>query len=130
MSNPNTLMFPYTPNLTFERVVYDYYEKVNWLILGEDLITESSLYNFFIDMLRIPRLRQTYLPKLRQENKEDLLPLNVSKTLGSYRLDKQVSLFGLDGVIDLLEQSCLIDPDKDFYVDNVKWNPTVVGFVP
>ena len=127
--NPDTMMFPYTPYLTFERVVYDYYEKVNWIIRGEDLITEGSLYDFFVDVLRIPRMRQTYLPKLKKESR-DLLALNVSKTLGTYRLDQQIDRMGSHKILQYLKQSCLKNPDEDFYVDNVKCNPTIIGFDP
>jgi len=123
-------MYPYTAQLTLERVAWDFLDRVNWLIRGEDLVTEFALYCFFVDMLKVPRMRHTYLPKLRAENRAELLHLDVSKTLGSYRLEKQIDRFGVEGTLDLLKRSCLIDYDKDFYVDNIKWNPTVVGLEP
>lgn len=123
-------MYPYTARLTMERVAWDFWDGVNWLIRGEDLVSEFALYTFFVDMAKVPRMRHTYLPKLRASDRKELLHLNVSKTMGSYRLEKQIDKFGVDGTIDLLKQSCLIDYDKDFYVDNIKWNPTVVGLEP
>jgi len=124
------VMYPYTARLTLERVIWDYYDGVNWLIRGEDLVSEFALYTFFVDVIRIPRMRHTYIPKLRAENRAEILHLNVSKTLGSYRIEKQIDKFGIDGTLDFLKKSCLIDYDKDFYVDNIKWNPTIVGLEP
>ena len=128
--DPDMPMYPYAPYLTIEKVVWDYCEGVNWLIRGEEIVTEASLYNFFIETLRLPFIRQSYLPKLRAGNRDNLGSLLISKTFRNYKLQDQLDKFGIDKVLDYLKQSCLIDPDKDFYTENVKWNPTVVGFEP
>ena len=74
---------------------------------------------------------QTYLPRLRSVDRLQLRNTSpISKQRGNYQLSRQIEILGVDGVLDLLRQSCLIDPDKDFYVENVKWNPTIVGFIP
>jgi hypothetical protein len=126
--DPNTILYPFTAWYTFEKVLWDYVDKVNWLIRGEDLITEFSLYEFFRDALHLPRVRHTYLPRLRTEEQKELA--GVSKTFGSYKLCDQLKLFGVDGTLDYLRQSCLINVDGDFEVANIKCRPTIVGFVP
>lgn len=121
------IMYPYTPRLTCERVVWDYFEEVNWLIRGEDLVTEYSLYNFFVEALRLPRVMQTFLPRLRSDDGGQLLKLNVSKSLGNYRLDDLLPKLGIGGIYELLCNSCLINPEEGFFVENVKENPMVVS---
>jgi glutamyl/glutaminyl-tRNA synthetase len=123
--------YPYAMNFTFEKVVWDFYEGINWMIRGEDLIIETSLYHFFTDLFGFPWVLQSYLPRLKSVKREGLRnTAPVSKKRGNYRLGKQIELFGRDGVIDLLKQSCLIDINGDFYIENIKWNPTIVGFEP
>jgi glutamyl/glutaminyl-tRNA synthetase len=128
--DPNMYLYPYTPQYTIEKVVWDFYENITWIIRGEDLVTEAALYAFFAEVLRLPIIRQSYLPRLRCDERRQLGSTMISKTFRNYSLKKQLDKFGTHGTLEFLKQSCLIDPDKDFYVDNVKWNPTIVGFVP
>jgi hypothetical protein len=120
------LMYPYTARLTCERVVWDYYEEINWLIRGEDLVTESSFYCFMVDALRLPRMRQTYLPRLKSDDGGQLLKLNVSKSLGNYRLSDLLPKLGVEGIIETLKISCLRNLDHGFIVDNIKSDPMVI----
>jgi len=126
----NMPVYPYAPYLTYEKVVWDFYSGVNWIIRGEDLVTEAALYNFYVDMIGITHMKQTYLPRLRASGRGELTGtnINLSKTFTKYILQKQIDLLGVEGVIHWLKKSCLINPDGDFFVDNIKWNPTVVGF--
>jgi len=125
------MMYPYTTHFTFEKVVWDYYEGVNWIIRGEDLVTEAAFYHFFGDLFGFPWVLQTYLPRLRANNREELRNTPpISKRHSNFQLSKQIDRFGVDGVIELLKQSCLIDPTGDFYLENIKWNPTIIGFEP
>ena len=121
-------MYPYAPSFTFEKVVWDFYEGVNWLIRGEDIVTESSLYDFFVDIIGIPRMRQTYLPRLRADGRRELMDTTITKSYKTYGLQKQIDKFGVDRVLSFLKVSCLKDVYGKFTVDNIKWNPTVVGF--
>lgn len=131
VEDQDLLMYPYAPNFTFEKVAWDFYEGINWIIRGEDLVTEASMYHFFCEIFGFPRVVQTYLPRLRSTDRLQLRNTSpISKQRGNYQLSRQIEILGVDGVLDLLKQSCLIDPDKDFYVENVKWNPTIVGFIP
>jgi glutamyl/glutaminyl-tRNA synthetase len=131
VSDRDMFVYPYTTQFTFEKVIWDFYEGINWIIRGEDLITETSLYHFFADFFGLPWVLQSYLPRLRADNRESLKnTAPISKKRGNYQLSKQIESFGKDGVIDRLKQSCLVDPTGDFYIENIKWNPIIVGFEP
>jgi len=129
-------VWPYSPYATFEKVVFDFWEGITLLIRGEDLITETNLYEFYERQVGLLRPRHVYLPRLLAEpdvevghNLEMVDSLsNVSKTLGTYALKKQIDKFGVDETMNLLRQSCLIDEDGDFVVENIKRIPIVVGF--
>ena len=122
-------LFPYAPKFTFERVYWDFLDGINWLIRGEDLVSEASLYNFFVEVMGFPRVKQTYLPRLRAKGREELHYTEISKTFRNYNLKKQIKEFGTLEIIRMLKESCLKDPSLDFTVDNIKWNPTITGFI-
>ena len=124
-------MYPYTSKYTFEKAMWDFYEGTNWLIRGEDLVSEAAFYAFFTTLFGLPWVMQTYLPRLRAENRQELRnTAPISKKCGNYQLSKQITKLGVDGVMQNLKQSCLIDPEGDFFLENIKWNPTIVGFEP
>ena len=121
-------LYPCAPPLTIEKVVWDFYDNTTWLIRGEDLITEASLYSYFAECIGIPQVRQTYLPRLRTGVQGELGHSIISKTYKTYILSAQIDALGISGVIKNLSESCLIDSIGKFCVDNVKPNPTVEGF--
>ena len=130
-------VWPYSSFSTFEKVIWDFWEGVNLLIRGEDLITESNLYEFFDEQVGLPSPHQVYLPRLMTKNKQDLghaiessgdIKYNLSKSIGTYTLKSQLDKFSVDEIIEFLRQSCLIDPEGEFLIENIKWNPAVVGF--
>jgi len=121
-------LYPCAPSLTMEKVVWDFYDDVTWLIRGEDLITEASLYSYFADCIGIPQVKQTYLPRLRTDMRGELGHTIISKTYKTFMLSDQIDEFGVSGVLDYLTKSCLVDPTKGFYVENIKHNPSVTGF--
>lgn len=123
LADPELVMYPYTPVFTLDKVLWDYYDGINWLIRGEDLLTEYSLYTYFLDLIGLPRVKQTYLPRLKTDNGSELSP--ISKNFGNYKLTDQVDILGVKGVIDLLKKSCLKDSSKDFTVDNIKCAPAL-----
>jgi hypothetical protein len=124
--HPDMEMYPYAPMLTLEKVIWDYFEGVRWLIRGEDLISEANLYSFFVDILGLPRVRQTYIPRLKTQQGGELF--TVSKSFHIYQLCDQIDELGANTVLEFLKQSCLINPDGEFVVENIKCNPTIVGF--
>jgi hypothetical protein len=130
-------VWPYSPFETLEKVVFDFWEGITLLIRGEDLITESNLYDFFERHIGLLAPAQVYLPRLLAEADIELghnlervdRVSNISKTLGTYTLKKQIDKFGVDDSLLFLRESCLIDPEGEFLVENIKTNPVIVGFV-
>ena len=134
VSDPTMSVYPYDSHLTIEKVIWDFHAGVTYLIRGEDMITESSLYAHFADVLGLPLIHQVYLPRLRANDRDEIgmddieLARTLSKTFRTYRLETQIDALGIQGVLDNLKLSCLVDPSGEFLVENIKWNPTVVGF--
>ena len=112
----NIHMYPYQPLFTAEKAIWDFYENINWLIRGEDIVTETALYQYLVDILGLPRVMHTYLPRLRAQGRKELRQggFLLSKTLGNYQLQKQIDTFGMSGTLDYLKQSCVIYPENDF----------------
>ena len=115
----------YSPQYLVEKVIWDYYENTSLLIRGEDLITESNLYSHFIEEIGLPRVRQVYLPYLERKESGE----RVSKSVGTYNLDKQLDKFGIEEILSRLRESCLIDQEKGFLINNIKRRPIVQGFI-
>ena len=125
--NTDQRAFQYNLCFVVEKVIWDFWEGVTLLIRGEDLITESQLYEHITSVLRLPTIRQIYLPKLVSITLDDILP-EISKSKKSYSLDTQINEFGIDRTLELLKKACLIDPDGWFFADNIKSNPIAKGF--
>jgi len=126
-TNTDQRAFQYNLCFVVEKVIWDFWEGVTLLIRGEDLITESQLYEHITSVLRLPTIRQIYLPKLVSITLDDILP-EISKSKKSYSLDTQINEFGIDRTLELLKKACLIDPDGEFFADNIKSNPIAKGF--
>jgi len=124
----NQQVWDYSPRPTFEKVVWDFYEGINLLIRGEDMVPEANLYSFFESQLGLLRPHQVYLPRLMTKRGRELAELGISKTFGTYQLQTQLDKFGTDEVLSLLKNSCLIDSEGEFFVENIKGNPTAGGF--
>lgn len=123
----------YSPYLTAEKVIWDFWESVNLLIRGDDLITEANLYDYFVEEIGLPRIQQVYISRLMSEDRKntvsevDILRHGISKTFGAYKLETQINEFGVEKTLKLLKKSCLIDPDGEFLVENIKSNPVITG---
>jgi len=124
----NQKILPYCPNHTLEKVVWDFWEDVNLLIRGDDLITESSLYAHFLDELGLPRIHQIYLSRLVAQDQQDKIIGTVSKTDRVYSLETQMKEFGIEGTLQYMRDSCLVDVKGEFLVDNIKPIPIAQGF--
>lgn len=124
----NQQVWDYSPRPTFEKVVWDFHEGINLLIRGEDMVPEANLYSFFEAQLGLLRPHQVYLPRLMTKARQELAELGISKTFGTYQLQAQLDKFGAEEVLNSLKKSCLIDTEGGFFVENITWNPTAVGF--
>ena len=98
---PTLIMFPLNPLLTYQKVVWDFEEGVNWLIRGEELVTEFSLYTYFAELLGYPRVKHSYIPRLRSGEQYELS--EVSKTEGTFQLEKQLEKFSAETILEGLE---------------------------
>jgi len=127
-SNANMRVFQYEFSIVIEKVIWDYWQKVNLLIRGEDLITEAQFYEHLTFILRLPTIRQIYLPKLFTVDSQDNIRSTISKSERTYSLETQLNAFGAEETLYLLRKACLIDPDGEFLVDNIKSNPIAKGF--
>ena len=75
----NQRVFQYDLPLVVEKVIWDYCQKVNLLIRGDDLITEAQLYEHLTSILRIPKVHQIYLSKLVSIKLQDDIRTSISK---------------------------------------------------
>lgn len=119
--------YPYTPYYTLEKVWMDFTEGVNLLIRGEDLITEFALYEYFVDMLGLPRVAHHYVPRLRAPEKDiaNVAKISsISKTEGGYKLH-QLRRLGISpkDIRKILSASCLEDESYGFILGNIKDRP-------
>src|SRR4030043_463626 len=101
--------YPYTPYYSLEKVWLDFQEGVNLLIRGIDLISEFALYEYFVDLMGLPRVKHIYMPRLQHAAGE---LSNLSKTVGNWKIGELRNI-GLkpDDVLCHLARSCLINPD-------------------
>lgn len=130
-ADPDMCLYPFAPRFTIEKVVWDFYDRVNWLIRGEDLMVEANLYDYFVDQIGLPRMRHTYWRRLRTAQNKELLNQGLSKTFGTYTLGKQIDKLGIDGVLYYLKDACLINPEGEFVIENLKLTPLITaGFEP
>ncbi len=120
--------YPYTPWFTIKKVLYDFMDGVNLLIRGEDLVDEYSLYNYFCEVLGLPKPRQVFIPRLKVIRVESHSNpgVDISKTAGGRRLsirDFKDGNFSSYQLLTMLKMACLVRPSKDWSLDNIKANP-------
>lgn len=122
-TNKTFTYYPYTPYYTLEKVWMDFSEKVSILIRGEDLITEFALYEYFVDLLGLPRVRHVYLPRLHSQTELS----NLSKTAGNYKIsDLRDKGFTPAQVRHIIAKACLCDPRGPWSISNIKTDPKLV----
>lgn len=120
------MYYPYVPRLTLEKVWMDYRLNVNCLIRGMDLITEYALYEYYCDLLGIRLPRQVYLPRLNLEKSVASNINDLSKTRGNWKIrELREKGWSAEYVMDVMKKSYLIDPEKDWSIENVKDKPVL-----
>jgi len=132
-AHTDQLVWQYSPYLTAEKTIWDFWEGVNLLIRGDDLLTESNMYEHFVELFGLPRIPQVYIPRLMSPVADEVRTVDkiqegLSKTFGAYRLETQINEFGVEETLHLLKQSCLIDVEGEFLVENLKQNAVIKGF--
>ena len=121
--------YPYALPLVAEKVWMDVFiQQVDYLIRGIDLITEFSLYNYFVELLGLRRVQHVYLPRLT-EGTGDLNYVDgiVSKTSARQMVAQyRAAGFTPPQVRELLAKACLVDPDGPWAITNVKRQPMIL----
>lgn len=117
----------YNPHVTAERVILDALSHITYVIRGEDLITEYSLYYNFCDRFGIARPEHAYLPRLVMEDGSQIQS-EISKTSGRFKIkDFRESGENPGAILAELCESCLIDPYGEWLISNLKRRPVWNG---
>jgi glutamyl/glutaminyl-tRNA synthetase len=115
--------YPMTPYYTLEKVLMDWEEQCNWLVRGDELVSEFSLYAYFCRHLGISEPEQHFIPRLIATGGR----MNeISKTRGNLKV-KEFREMGWtpERVLDLTARSCLVDPAAGWVLPNVKERPVL-----
>lgn len=120
----------YTPGITCEKVMLDFYQGVDLLIRGMDLLDEFALYAYWCDRFRIHTVYHVYLPRLVLADGEDPAYYgNVSKTHGVLTVRQQRDEGRTaEELLKILRWSCLVDPSGPWSVENVTEQPVWRGY--
>ena len=115
--------YPYVPYLTAEKVINDFLDGCNFIIRGEDLLDEWSLYHYFADSWGLPTPRQAFLKRLVMTNAgKDVY--DIRKTRGSHSIASyREKGWTPEKLKEMLAEACLIDPSKPWLIDNCKPEP-------
>lgn len=130
----NQIVWQYSPYMTAEKTIWDFWEGVSLLIRGDDLLSEANLYEHFVELFGLPRIPHVYVPRLAASSLKDEVKTveavkeGLSKTFGKYRLATQLDEFSIEEILHRLKKSCLIDPEGEFLVENIKMYPIMEGF--
>ncbi len=117
----------YNPHLTAARVIFDALSGINYVIRGEDLITEYALYYNFCDRWGLPRPEHAYLARLTMADGADMLP-QISKTTGNNKIKSfRESGMKADELLEKLRKACLKNPDGEWIISNLKARPVWNG---
>ena len=122
-TNSDFILFPYAPLLIAERVLYDNLTFTTLLIRGNDLQTTFCLYMYFCDIFGVARPRHVYVPQLSIAGEMGLLPA-INKTSSNFQI-KSFREAGMrpDELLYELRQACLIHPNGDWSLSNIKRQP-------
>jgi len=125
--------YPYASPLVPEKVWFDFMIPCDYLIRGIDLITEFSLYCYWVDRFRMNAVKHVYLPRLALQGGDDPSYMGtVSKTHGTLTVRSFREAGVSPGKVSAaLRLACLKEPTGPWMIDNVKRNPTFpIGYMP
>jgi len=119
----NAVSYPYAPHLTAEKVILDFMDVITLLIRGEDLLTEFSLYYYFCDLWGIHRPKHVYLPRLRMPDGSEMQS-EISKSTGNFKVEAyRKAGMKPEKLLAKMSEACLIDPDGQWLIKNIKRKP-------
>lgn len=110
-----TRPWPLSAWITAEKVVLDRLEDVEAMVRGPDLIQEHQLYMYFCALFGYRFPKCYYLPRLVAADGE------ISKTRENWQIGGLRST-GItpEQIRQILRESCLVNPDESWHIDNVK----------
>lgn len=111
---------PYVPVQTIERTVMDNMLDIDYVIRGDDFITEYSLYCYFCQKLNLKTPKFVFLPRLNG------LRGDISKSHGGYKIsDFRNEGYSAKELKDLVTRACVVYPHNGFELYNLKQNPRI-----
>jgi len=111
--------FPLASQLVAEKVVYDYWENMTACIRGPELLQEHQFYMYLCSIFGFRWPDLYYYPRLVSKDGS-----TISKTAGNW----QVSDFQCpEQLWDILRHACLVNPQDDWSLDNIKNCPIIKG---
>jgi len=110
--------------ITAEKVVFDYAQKVTVMARGLELLQENALYLYLCGIFGYPQPKMIYIPRLMTHEGEELT--DVSKTRGNWKI-KDLRDHGTspETILTVLRESCLVNPDGDWQIENLKGSPVL-----
>jgi glutamyl/glutaminyl-tRNA synthetase len=112
--------YSYTPRFTYCKVVMDYRDQISLLIRGVDLLSEFSLYQFYVDLLGYPSPKHYYLPRLLDHSGAE-----ISKTNGAPSVNSYLERYTPEQIIERLAHCILNVPAIGWRSFNVKRHPVI-----
>ena len=112
---------PYFPVITWNRVIWDNNFDVDPVIRGVDLVSESSLYQFFASLLDLKFPCLAYIPHLMIQNSEGhRQKLSKSRNQLPYQITEIMRHVSFEDALAVLKCCCLKETEGDFRLDNLK----------
>lgn len=124
--NAITMGYPYAPTLTAEKVILDAKDYITYLVRGEDLICEFSLYMYFCELWNLTPPQHVYLPRLMLAGNRELgeSSEHISKTRGGHTIrEYRERGWSPDDLDERLRRACLIEPAEGWTPENLQEQP-------
>ncbi len=121
--------FPLGTQHTVEKVVMDYWGGSDVLIRGMEWVAEQHLYAYFCALFGFRFPLCYYVQRLvTAQDANTCTRMEISKTIGNWSI-LELREMGIEPsqIRRELRDSCLVDPDGSWHVDNLKHQPRLVS---
>ena len=104
-----------------QRVVQDRWSDIDTVIRGVDLLQNHALYVYFCALFGFRFPKCYYMPRLMTARED------ISKTIGNWSIPRLRDAGYLpEGLREWLRNSCLINPQGDWDINNIKGQPKLI----
>lgn len=115
--------YPYAPYLTAESVLLDAWAGIDTMIVGDELLSRYSLYQWMAEQLNVPQIKHIYLPRLRGRSQGGELD-HVSKTRGNHKLSRFMEARNAPKEVRfVLREACLTNFAGEWDWQNIRPQP-------